>query len=163
MQEYKKPERAAIKAWRLSRAIALIVLIVIAGVIIAGMSLAEVDVRTLLIACAFAAVVLVCQTATLCIFPLIEYKQWKYQISDDKVEIIHGIFFIKRDIIPTIRMQNITIKQGPIYRRFGLFTVEIALASGTFEIVGLDGETAQEIADKLRAKLRERLQAKGVI
>lgn len=163
MQEYKKPERAAIKAWRLLRAIALIVLIVIAGVIIAGMSLAEVDVRTLLIACAFAAVVLVCQTATLCIFPLIEYKQWKYQISDDKVEIIHGIFFIKRDIIPTIRMQNITIKQGPIYRRFGLFTVEIALASGTFEIVGLDGETAQEIADKLRAKLRERLQAKGVI
>lgn len=163
MQEYKKPERAAIKAWRLSRAIALIVLIVIAGVIIAGMSLAEVDVRTLLIACAFAAVVLVCQIAALCIFPLIEYKQWKYQISDDKVEIIHGIFFIKRDIIPTIRMQNITIKQGPIYRRFGLFTVEIALASGTFEIVGLDGETAQEIADKLRAKLRERLQAKGVI
>lgn len=163
MQEYKKPEREAIKAWRLSKAIALIVLIVIAGVIIAGMLLAEVDVRMLLIACAFAAVVLVCQTAALCIFPLIEYKQWKYQISDDKVEIIHGIFFIKRDIIPTIRMQNITIKQGPIYRRFGLFTVEIALASGTFEIVGLDGETAQEIADKLRAKLRERLQAKGVI
>lgn len=163
MQEYKKPEREAIKAWRLSKAIALIVLIVIAGVIIAGMLLAEVDTGTLLIACAFAAVVLACQTAALRIFPLIEYKQWKYQISDDKVEIIHGIFFIKRDIIPTIRMQNITIKQGPIYRRFGLFTVEIALASGTFEIVGLSGKTAQEIADKLRAKLRERLQAKGVI
>lgn len=163
MQEYKKPEREAIKAWRLSKAIALIVLIVIAGVIIAGMLLAEVDTGTLLIAFAFAVVVLACQTAALCIFPLIEYKQWKYQISDDKVEIIHGIFFIKRDIIPTIRMQNITIKQGPIYRRFGLFTVEIALASGTFEIVGLSGETAQEIADKLRAKLRERLQAKGVI
>lgn len=163
MQEYKKPQREAVKAWRLSKAIALIVLIVIAGIIIAGMLLAEADVKTLLIVCAFAAAVLACQGAVLCIFPLIEYKQWKYQISDDKVEIIHGIFFIKRDIIPAARMQNITIKQGPIYRRFGLFTVEIALASGTFEIVALSGETAQEIADKLREKLRERLQAEGVM
>ncbi len=163
MQEYKKPQREAVKAWRLSKAIALIVLTVIAGIIIAGMLLAEADVKTFLIVCAFAAAVLACQAAALCIFPLIEYKQWKYQISDDKVEIIHGIFFIKRDIIPAARMQNITIKQGPIYRRFGLFTVEIALASGTFEIVGLSGETAQEIADKLREKLRERLQAEGVM
>lgn len=163
MQNYQKPERAAIKAWRLSKVIALIVMMIIAGIIIAVMLLAEASAEPLIAVCALAAIVLTFQIIAVCIFPIIEYRQWKYQITDDKVEIIHGIFFIKRNIVPTVRMQNITIKQGPIYRRFGLFTVEIALASGTFEIAGLSETVAQDIADKLREKLHERLRIEGVI
>ncbi|MDO4546372.1 MAG: PH domain-containing protein, partial [Bacillota bacterium] len=75
-------------------------------------------------------------------------------------EIVHGIFFITRDIIPVIRIQNITVKQGPIYRRYDLHTVEIALASGKFEIVGLSRQTADEIAEALRQKLYTRLEQK---
>ena len=84
----------------------------------------------------------------------------KYMISDEKIEIIHGIFFIKRDIIPVIRIQNITLKQGPLYRRYGLYSVVIALASGTFEIVGLNLDTAEDIAEKVREKLYSRFQTK---
>ena len=62
-------------------------------------------------------------------------------------------------IVPIVRIQHITVGQGPIYRKLGLFKVTIALASGTFEIVGLRDERAKEISETLRARLYTRLDA----
>lgn len=81
-------------------------------------------------------------------------------ITDEKIEIIHGIFFINRDIIPIVRIQNISIGQGPVFRHYGLYTLEIALASGTFEIEGLGKEAADEIAENLRKRLYQRMEQK---
>ena len=97
----------------------------------------------------------------LILYPPIEYRQWGYYIDDEKVVIRHGLFFIDQTIIPIIRIQNITISQGPINRHLGLYKVEIALASGSHEIVGLDQETADAISESLRAKLYHRMEAKG--
>lgn len=96
-------------------------------------------------------------------YPPIEYRQWGYFIDDEKVVIRHGLFFISQTIIPIIRIQNITISQGPINRALDLYTVEMALASGSFEIEGLDQETAESISESLRAKLYDRISEKGVL
>ena len=108
--------------------------------------------------------ILLCYLAIgMVIFPIIEYKQWGYKVEEDKVVIRHGIFFIQKTIIPIIRIQNITISQGPINRRLGLFQVEMALASGSFSIEGLDKETADAISENLKAKLYRRISEKGVL
>ena len=62
-------------------------------------------------------------------------------------------------MIPIIRIQNVNTNQGPIQRIFKLYSVELALASGTFDIVGLSKETAEDISEKLNARLRARLAA----
>ena len=106
----------------------------------------------------------VCYLAVgLVVFPIIEYKQWGYSVEEDKVVIRHGIFFIRKTIIPIIRIQNITVSQGPINRKLGLFEVEMALASGSFSIEGLDKETADAISENLKAKLYRRISEKGVL
>ena len=158
--EYQKPERTAVKAWRLARAVTLAAITV--ALIAAAIGTIITEERWLFFTGVGLGLLAVYKLAGLFVYPMIEYRQWKYAISDEKVEIVHGIFYITRDIIPVIRIQNITVKQGPIYRRYGLYTVEIALASGKFEIVGLNQETAETIAERVREKLYLRLQKEGI-
>ena len=153
--EYKKPERDVIKAWRLRRAIGTAMLAVSFAAGVAAAALSGWGTVQLCIAVGIG-VILVYAAVGMAVYPLIEYRQWRYMISDERIEIVHGIFFIKRDVIPVVRIQNITVKQGPIYRRYGLYTVEIALASGTFEITGLNEETAEDISRSIREKLYDR-------
>lgn len=93
------------------------------------------------------------------VYPGIEYRQWQYQITDDKVVIRHGIFYIKTTTIPIARIQHVTLVQGPIYRRLQLAKVTIALASGQHEIEGVNEEVAQQISENLKDRLYRRLNA----
>ncbi|MEG0576041.1 MAG: PH domain-containing protein [Anaerovoracaceae bacterium] len=87
------------------------------------------------------------------IYPKIEYKQWKYMIGEDKVEIQHGIFYIKHTVIPIIKIQHITMTQGIIFRANDIMEVDISLASGSFSITGLSIDDAREISENLKNKI----------
>lgn len=97
------------------------------------------------------------------LYPFIEYRQWGYIVSEDRVEIRRGIFFIHTTIIPVIRIQHVTISQGPINRRLGLSSVDINTASGAFSIVGLSDQNAREITEVLKARLYTRLEAQDKV
>lgn len=100
---------------------------------------------------------------SLIVYPKLEYRQWGYYIDEEKVVLKNGLFFIRKTIIPIIRIQNIKISQGLINRALDLYTVEMSLASGSFEIVGLDQNTAESISEGLRVKLYHRIEEKGVL
>ena len=80
------------------------------------------------------------------IFPAIEYRQWKYWIGDDRVEIIHGIFFVKRIILPINRIQHLKIRQGILQKQFDLASVDLFTAGGNHGIEALPMAVAEEIA-----------------
>jgi uncharacterized protein len=146
---YEKPDSKAITGWRIGRLIGLLIFLIL--------GIAASVVVTLVDDLSPAALWVYLVSGG--ILPVIEYRQWKYLITDEKVEIVHGIFFVTTSIVPIVRIQHITVGQGPIYRKLGLFKVTIALASGTFEIVGLREERAREISETLRARLYTRLEA----
>lgn len=159
--EYNTIDKKSIKSWRISAAIAL-------GVILA----VEVPVAILIeyfgwdspwkwLVFGLMIMLAVYEVIELIVFPVWEYKQWGYAIEEDKVVIRHGIFFVKETVIPIIRIQNITISQGPINRKLGLYKVELFLASGIFEIVGLNQETADRISENLKSRLYRRISEKG--
>lgn len=161
--EYRRLDKRVIKSWRIGRLIALCVVLAItvpATIFLCHSSWESVWKWILIGGMALLAV----YTAIgLLFYPKLEYLQWGYIVEDDKVVIRHGIFFVKKMIIPIIRIQNITVSQGPINRKMGIYTLEMALASGSFEIEGLDKETADTISENLKAKLYKRLDEKGVI
>ena len=151
------------KSWRIGRGIFFLIVLAMAvpGEIALGFLRSESIWKVLIMAVIG---LFVCYLAVgLVVFPIIEYKQWGYSVEEDKVVIRHGIFFIRKTIIPIIRIQNITVSQGPINRKLGLFEVEMALASGSFSIEGLDKETADAISENLKAKLYRRISEKGVL
>ena len=85
---------------------------------------------------------------TVIVLPPIRYVRWRYQLTDDYLEIAKGIIWRNRYIIPFIRVQNTDTKQGPILRAFGLASVTVATAAGEHAIAGLAIPVAEELRDR---------------
>lgn len=154
--DYIKLDKKAITSWKVGRIIRLpIWLIACAGAFVGGLFIpvAGTVIKVLAI------VLAVYKIAGIIIYPQIEYRQWGYKIAEDRVDIRHGIFFVTHSIIPVVRIQHITVSQGPINRKLGLYEVEMSLASDNFEIPCLSKEVADEIADNLKSRLYSRLDA----
>lgn len=84
----------------------------------------------------------------LIVLPPIRFARWRYEVSDDYLDIAKGIVWRKRFVIPFIRVQNTDTRQGPILRAFGLASVTVATAAGEHEIPGLASEVAEQLRDK---------------
>lgn len=100
---------------------------------------------------ALAAIVIVYAIALvvwLAILPPIRHMRWRYELSDDYLDIARGIVWRKRFIIPFIRVQNTDTRQGPVLRAFGLSSVTVATAAGEHEIPGLGIEEAEQLRDR---------------
>lgn len=82
------------------------------------------------------------------VLPPIRYARWRYELTDDYLDIARGIFWRKRFVIPFIRVQNTDTRQGPILRAFGLASVTVATAAGEHEIPGLGIEEADVLRDR---------------
>lgn len=159
--EYIKLDNRAVKSWRIARGIVFgIVLITYITLLVLGQVINFPSFVNWIIA-GVGATLLMVLLVSIFAFSKLEYMQWKYFISKDRVEIIHGIFFVKRVIIPVIRIQNIKISQGPVNRSLGLCNIEIFIASGSFEIPCLNKEVADSISENLKNGIYSRLNKKG--
>lgn len=98
----------------------------------------------IIVAICFVALMLLCVV----ILPPIRYVRWRYELSDDFLDIAKGIVWKQRCIIPFIRVQNTDTRQGPIMRAFGLSSVTVATAAGDHEIPGLANDEAEAVRDK---------------
>ncbi|MDR0357296.1 MAG: PH domain-containing protein [Clostridiales Family XIII bacterium] len=82
-------------------------------------------------------------------FPRVRYARWRYELLPDEIDIMEGLFFITRTIIPMVRVQFTDTTQGPIMRAFGLSSVKIVTAGGEKVIPGLTSERAEYLRDKI--------------
>lgn len=142
--------------WRLSRALGLIIII---GISLGAwfLVLRRLTNISLTLRLFIAGVPVLLQLLNLLIYPTIEFLQWAYLITPDRIEIHKGIFFHSIDIIPISRIQHVTQSEGPIARLFKLATLSIHTAGGSFKIVGLRRETAQSVADSLKDVVNRKL------
>jgi membrane protein YdbS with pleckstrin-like domain len=97
------------------------------------------------------AVILVWRVFSFALFPRIRYARWRYEILPDEIDIMEGLFFITRTIVPMIRVQYTDTSQGPVMRVFGLASVSIFTAGGTIKIPGLTLGDADALRDKIAA------------
>lgn len=95
------------------------------------------------------------------LYPIIEYKQWKYIVTEDKVDFTEGIFTLKRTVIPILRIQHITVTQGPINKFFKLGDISIVTAGGSHEIPNIEIEKANDISEYLKSKVKEKVENDG--
>lgn len=88
------------------------------------------------------------------IVPAIRYASWRYEVTEDEVDIFEGILVHKRTIIPLVRVQHVDTTQGPVLRAFGLASVSVATAAGNHEIPGLALEEADRLRDRVATLAR---------
>lgn len=82
------------------------------------------------------------------ILPPVRYARWRFDLTDDYLEIAKGIIWRNRYMIPFIRVQNTDTRQGPILRAFGLSSVTVSTAAGEHSIPGLSSEYADALRDR---------------
>lgn len=80
---------------------------------------------------------------------------WTYYIDERQVQLHSGYFFRKQVIIPIARVQNVTLKQGPILRSKNLQKVVIVTAAGRSEIDGLESEQADQLKETIMKLAQE--------
>lgn len=156
MDDVKKLPSEIKSIWRLDAGINFITLLVVAlivwlirlatsGSFKAGLT------TTIWIILGVALVILLAQLA------LIPYRWnfWTYYIDERQVQLHHGYFFRKQIIIPIARIQNVTLKQGPILHLKDLQKVIIVTAAGSSEISGIKSSEADDLKELIMKLARE--------
>lgn len=76
------------------------------------------------------------------------YARWRFDVTEDYLEISKGIIWRNRYMIPFIRVQNTDTRQGPLLRAFGLSSVTVSTAAGEHVIPGLRWDDADILRDR---------------
>lgn len=134
--------------WRINDAIWLTVVFLCCFIPFAIAAMVEPAGWVYIVLAAIAAVYVACLILWLVVLPPIRFMRWRYELSNDYLDIAKGIVWRKRYIIPFIRVQNTDTRQGPILRAFGLASVTVATAAGEHEIPGLASGVAEQLRDK---------------
>ncbi|MCL6570749.1 MAG: PH domain-containing protein [Bacillus sp. (in: Bacteria)] len=79
------------------------------------------------------------------LFPSLRWRQWRYEVREEEIEIAQGIFIRTRTLIPMIRVQHVDMVQGPLLRKYQLASVIINTAATKHEIPALDESEAEEL------------------
>jgi len=132
--------------WRINDALWITLIGLCVGMCVAPMTLV-LDMGTLPLVVFTIAMVAV-YIVWLVVLPPIRYARWRYEVTDDYLDIAKGIVWRKRYTIPFIRVQNTDTRQGPVLRAFKLATVTVSTAAKEHAIPGLEFEAAEQLRDR---------------
>ena len=142
----KSLDRRMVRVWRISEAIALVVVTVIAAAV-----LAFYRPLWLVVVCA---VLVALQLVSLLVLPQVRYRRWRYEVTTTDVLIRSGLVVVKTSVIPMVRVQHVETKQGPVLKANGLASVTVTTAGSSFEIPGLATDEAEALRDQVAVLAR---------
>jgi uncharacterized protein len=155
--QYETLSQKALKLMRITSAIGLFFLLAPAAVF-AGVLL-------FLGSTAAGAVVLICAVLFCVVYflavPPIRFRRYKYLIAADRIEIVEGILFVTRTIVPIDRIHQIDIKRGPLDTATGVAKVIVTTAGSAAVFRFLEPERAEAIALYLNESISRKLNARG--
>lgn len=136
----------ALRAWRLSAAIASGIFLLLTGG--ASLLLWQLGVRQWIVPLPLAFGVLNA-ILSIWVIPTVRWRRWRYEVTEREIDLQYGVLIITRTLIPMTRVQHVDTQQGPILRAFGLASVQIATAAGVHEIPALRLDVADELRDRI--------------
>ena len=91
------------------------------------------------------------------ILPVFRYRNWRYSIDAAYLYIKHGAIVETRKIVPMTKIQSVQTEQGPLLRKYQLYTVSVTTMGTSHSIPGLRKETAFALRDEIAryAKIKE--------
>ncbi|MBG9757952.1 PH domain-containing protein [Lysinibacillus sp. fkY74-1] len=140
--------RKGLTVWRLYGVIQTVVLLIAAGIVGYGTYYFEWPTFIYYIA---GAIVILSAILSIFIFPKIRWERWRYEVREHEIEVQHGLFVVKRTLIPMVRVQHVDTTQGPILKKYDLGNISISTAATVHTIPAL----IMDEADSLRARISE--------
>lgn len=135
------------RVWFISEIVQTVVWTVIAGAI--AFVLIRVFERDWLWPVVVAVAIFVLSAVWAFLGPSLRYRQWRYEIREDEVDLQHGILVKTRQLVPMARIQHVDTRRGPLQQRFGLASVVFFTAAGSMEIPALSREHAADVRNRI--------------
>lgn len=88
------------------------------------------------------------------VIPGLRWKRWRYEVSEQNIDLQHGIFIITRTLVPMVRVQHVDTEQGPLLRKFRLSTISISTAATIHKIPALDEDEAERLRQSISSLAR---------
>lgn len=101
------------------------------------------------IAISIAILVIILWLISIFLMPYLSWKNWRYAIDENEIDLKRGVIFKTRTLIPLSRVQHVDTRQGPLLGWYNLASVTISTAATTHEIPALDSV----IADRVRHQI----------
>ena len=88
--------------------------------------------------------------------PAVLWRRWRYEIREEEIDLRHGLFTVRRTLVPIRRVQHVDTESGPLQGMFELATVSFHTAAGVTQIPGLLRWQAEEIRRRVAELTRTR-------
>ncbi|KHE67759.1 PH domain-containing protein [Halobacillus sp. BBL2006] len=88
------------------------------------------------------------------LLPELNWKRWRYEVTDQDIELQHGILIVKRTLVPMVRVQHVDTEQGPLLRKYKISTISISTAATVHKIPALDEREAEELRQSISSLAR---------
>ncbi|UYG97615.1 PH domain-containing protein [Cytobacillus firmus] len=91
------------------------------------------------------------------ISPFIKYKSWRYDVDEEYVQMKSGVWQEKHLLIPMTKVQSVETVQGPIMRKYGLYSVNMGTMGSSHTIPALPEGEAVSLRNQIAkyAKIKE--------
>ncbi|MEK3856363.1 PH domain-containing protein [Cytobacillus sp. FSL H8-0458] len=91
------------------------------------------------------------------ISPFIKYKSWRFDVDEEYVQMKSGVWQEKHLLIPMTKVQSVETVQGPIMRRYGLYSVTMGTMGSSHTIPALPEGEAVSLRNLIAkyAKIKE--------
>lgn len=89
--------------------------------------------------------------------PRFLYKNWRYDVNEEFLQLKSGAFFETYTLIPMTKIQSVETSQGPILRKYGLFSLTVQTIASSHAIPALSEATAMKLREEIAqfAKVKE--------
>ncbi|QHS23992.1 PH domain-containing protein [Virgibacillus sp. MSP4-1] len=161
MKPIQEPEnqisKDAVKVWRLSSLIEEgIGLIIITGLLIAGLNFDWYHWIILI----FQILIVIAPFSiiwSIWMRPVYLQKYWCYGINEEFIQLKFGLLKQKHIMIPMTKVQFVEAEQGPLLRKFNLYTLNIGTIRSSHSIPALYKQEAFALRDEIaqNAKIKE--------
>lgn len=85
------------------------------------------------------------------------YKHWRYGVSEEFLQLKSGALHEQHQLIPMTKIQSVSTHQGPLLKRYKLYSIKINTIGSVHEIPALPESTALDLRNQiaLYAKVEE--------
>ncbi|OMF67901.1 PH domain-containing protein [Paenibacillus sp. FSL R5-0766] len=82
------------------------------------------------------------------------YKHWYYDVNEEFLQLKRGALTKVHQIIPMAKVQSVTTNQGPLMRKYGLYSVSVGTMGSSHEIPALPEEVALALRHQIASYAR---------
>lgn len=98
--------------------------------------------------------VLIAATAYVVVVPRMRHARWRWELQEEDLDLLHGVWSVTRTIVPLTRIQHVAVQRTGWTRLFGVVVVHVHTAAGGTTIPGLESGQAEDLRDRILARLR---------